>query len=131
MKPSSAFKGLETQIKDIELVTTADAHAPTDRIDSRFGSGFAQKLAGLPVGEWAGPVPSDHGLHLIRVGRRERGEPATLDQARTAVEREWRAERRVEANEAFYRELRERYDVVIEGSVETDNAVTSGAAGIR
>lgn len=37
-----------------------------------------------------------------------------FEQAREAVEREWSAERRTEAKGAFYRGLRERYEVIVE-----------------
>ena len=37
------------------------------------------------------------------------------------VEREWRNERREEAGEAFYRGLRERYVISIEGSAEDND----------
>ena len=34
-------------------------------IERRFGKDFAHNLAELPVGEWAGPVASRHGAHLV------------------------------------------------------------------
>ena len=36
-------------------------------IERRFGAEFARDLAELPVGEWAGPVTSRHGAHLVFV----------------------------------------------------------------
>ncbi|NIM00921.1 MAG: hypothetical protein GTN57_08245, partial [Acidobacteria bacterium] len=85
-------------------------------------------LAALPVGEWSGPIRSAYGLHLARVSRREPGELPTFELARDVVEREWRAERRVEAKEAFYQGLSERYDVVIEDFVESDETAVAGTA---
>jgi hypothetical protein len=90
--------------------------APTDKVAGRFGSIFVEQLSDLPIGEWAGPVESGYGLHLVRIESREAGRVPELEEVRDAVDREWRAARRVEAKEAFYRGLRERYEVVIEGA---------------
>ena len=88
--------------------------APTDKLAGRFGSIFVEQLAGLPVGEWAGPIESGYGLHLVRIESRQAGRVPGLEEVRDAVEREWRAARREEAKEAFYRGLRERYNVTVE-----------------
>ena len=90
------------------------ADAPLDGVGSRFGAEFAEALLRVPLGEWSGPLASTHGLHLVRVRERQAGTPATLAQARDRVERQWRAERLAAAREAFERELRQRYDVVME-----------------
>ncbi len=88
--------------------------APADRVGSRFGSVFAEGLAALPVGEWAGPIESGFGLHLVFVRDRQPGRVPDFDEIRAVVEREWRAERRVEAKEAFYQGLRARYEVIVD-----------------
>src|SRR5687767_12866405 len=43
-------------------------------IGNTFGKEFASDVATLPVGQWAGPVTSTYGVHLVRVSAR--GEPA-------------------------------------------------------
>jgi hypothetical protein len=88
--------------------------APTDKVAGRFGSIFVEQLSDLPVGEWAGPIESGYGLHLVRIESREAGRVPELEEVRDAVDREWRAVRREEAKEAFYRGLRERYTVIVE-----------------
>ena len=42
-------------------------------IERRFGRAFAQTLAELPVGAWAGPVSSRHGAHVIFVHEHQPG----------------------------------------------------------
>ncbi len=39
----------------------------TRALERRLGVGFVASLADLPVGEWAGPVPSRYGAHLVFV----------------------------------------------------------------
>ena len=90
------------------------ADAPADKVGSRFGSVFAEQLADVSVGEWAGPIESGFGLHLVFVRDRQPGRVPDFDEIRVVVEREWRAERRVEAKEMFYQGLRERYEVIVE-----------------
>ena len=89
-------------------------NAPADKLVGRFGSIFVEQLAGLPIGEWAGPIESGYGLHLVRIESREVGRVPELDEVRGAVEREWRAARRQEAKDDFYRGIRERYEVFVE-----------------
>ena len=85
-----------------------------DRVARRFGSDFVERLAELPVGRWAGPIESGYGLHLVRIHERQAGEMPDFESAREAVEREWRAVRKQEAGEEFYRQLRARYEVIVE-----------------
>lgn len=85
-----------------------------DKVGRRFGTVFVEQLAGLPEGRWAGPIESGYGLHLVRIHERQAGELPDLRDVREAVEREWRAARRQEAAEAFYRGLSERYQVIVE-----------------
>jgi hypothetical protein len=52
------------------------------QITAEFGAGFAQALAGLPVGEWRGPVASPLGLHWVRVNGIAAAHPFTLNEIR-------------------------------------------------
>jgi hypothetical protein len=92
---------------DFENVTRAD-------VARDFGEAFAAKLFEAAQGVWEGPVASPFGLHFVFV--RDRGEGGTprLEEAREAVEREFLNERRNKVQEAFYQNLRKRYEVVIE-----------------
>ncbi len=80
-----------------------------------FGDRFANSLDGIEIGEWSGPVASVYGSHLVRISKRSEPRPATLDDVREAVERDWREVQRTALNDALYDELRKNYDIVIEG----------------
>ena len=101
-----------------------------DEIVRQMGSQFAAALTDIPVGRWAGPVESAYGLHLVLIRERQPGSLPALAEVREAVEREWRNARRKEANEAFYRGLRDRYEVSIErpepGDGEEEPKVAEG-----
>jgi len=88
--------------------------AGTSEIDRLFGEEFAASLATVEPGTWTGPLSSAFGLHLVRVDVREAGRLPELGEVRDAVNRDWFAARKSAALDAFYAELLERYEVVIE-----------------
>lgn len=93
------------------------SEAPVPEIARVFGADFAGALDGLPVGDWHGPIQSGRGLHLVRVTASTPARPLTLDQARAAVERDWRADMRTRAEAEAYDALRAGYEIVIETPV--------------
>lgn len=98
---------------------------PIDRIGTLFGRGFADQLAELTEGGWQGPIQSAFGLHLVRITATEPARMPTLDEVRGAVERDWLAEKRTAAKEAFYQNLKEKYQIEIRrpvaGAVEAES----------
>lgn len=80
-----------------------------------FGSGFGERLAVLEIGDWQGPIESGYGLHLVRVEERLDSRLPALAEIRGKVEGDYLTERRREANSAFYRGLRARYEIEVEG----------------
>jgi hypothetical protein len=96
------------------LPATMEAAAPQS-IGSVFGEGFARQVDDAPVGQWAGPIESGFGLHLVRVDQRAAGEAPTLAEIRPIVLREWQADTRRRHNDSFFATLRDKYDVRVEG----------------
>jgi PPIC-type PPIASE domain len=102
---------------DMGRPTQLDARmesAPAPDIARAFGARFAKALAGIPAGFWNGPVPSDYGLHLVRVSERVEGRTPALDEVRETVKREWQRETLAAANEKYYEGLRAKYAVRVE-----------------
>lgn len=93
------------------LYQRAYADRSAQEVASHFGPAMAEQLFGAsPVNAWFGPVTSEHGLHLVRIGRRETGrlppfelvrQQATQDFAE--AERRAAIEKRVSAILAGYR----------------------------
>jgi len=88
--------------------------APREQVAVLFGDALADALFGAAPGEWTGPFRSDFGLHLVRLNRRSEARLPGYDEIAARVAEEYGAQRRREANERAYREMRARYDVVIE-----------------
>jgi hypothetical protein len=101
----------------IMLPVVLDGVSETD-LEKQFGSRFSERLVDVPVGSWEGPIESGYGLHLVRIRQRTETRNPPLEEVRAAVEREWRADRRANAEEAFYEGLRERYSVEVEWAVD-------------
>lgn len=91
--------------------------APVDLVARDFGAAFVERLSQAPHGEWAGPIASSLGAHLVRVTSRTPAALPALNDVRQQVAREWENERRERARAESYRALRSRYDVVIEAAL--------------
>ena len=96
-----------------------------------FGEVFVTQMGELPLGEWAGPVESGYGLHLVYVQDSTAGRAPALDEVRHDVQREWLSQRRREAIDAMYERLLKNYDVEIESLLDEpasngDQAATTG-----
>lgn len=83
-------------------------------IANLVGRRFSEDLKQVETGEWAGPIESSYGVHLVKVHERTPGRLPDLEEVREAVRREWFAERRAKSKQQFYDSLRERYEVTIE-----------------
>lgn len=68
--------------------------ATSTKVDNEFGNNFAQKLfnlvkdGNLPC--WAGPVTSNHGVHLVCIENAILGTVPELDEVRSQVINDWR-----------------------------------------
>jgi parvulin-like peptidyl-prolyl isomerase len=99
---------------DASLLPNALPLAPLGEVARVFGDAFAEQVAKLATGRWAGPVESGFGLHLVFVEERAEARAPALDEVREAVRNDWLSAQRAEANEAFYARLRERYAVTVD-----------------
>ena len=84
-----------------------------DEVARLFGPEFARRLAGLPLGRWAGPIASAYGLHLVRIDAHTEPRLPPLHDIRTPLERDWRAAQTRAAQEAFYQKLQSRYRITV------------------
>jgi hypothetical protein len=103
------------ELGDPTLLPPAMEAAGLQEVANTFGTEFATQLDEAPVGQWAGPLQSGFGLHVVRVAERQSGTMPTLAEIRPIVAREWQAERRQATNAAFLLQLRAKYEVRIEG----------------
>jgi len=101
------------QLGDADILPGAMQQADQPEIGRVFGRGFAEALSAAPLGQWSGPYASPYGQHLVYVSERSPAREPPLGEVRTAVAREWLAERERDANERFYRALRKRYTIEV------------------
>ena len=87
-------------------------------VDGQFGPGFFAEVVALPEGEWAGPVDSAYGSHLVRRGAVAVPETPPLSEVRDAVLAAWRADRAKTLRDAQYAALRARYEVRLPEAAE-------------
>jgi hypothetical protein len=101
---------------DIFLMENDVSLSRRSEISRLFGEEFAEKLIDLKpqTGKWVGPIRSGYGLHLVRISKRTEGYLPELAEIRDTVEREWQAARTKQVKDETYRQLRERYTVVVE-----------------
>lgn len=88
--------------------------APREQVTVLLGEDLANALFGMEPGRWQGPYRSDFGVHLVRLAARAPSRLPPFDEIRAQVAEAFGTARRQQANEAQYRALRERYDVVVE-----------------
>ena len=84
-----------------------------DEIAQLFGRDFAEALPNLALDTWQGPIPSAYGVHAVRVEARQPHRDRPFHEALADVRRDLQAERRREANESYYAELLQRYEVKV------------------
>lgn len=78
-----------------------------------FGAGFAAALGAVQQGQWAGPVESGFGQHLVRVRAVILPAKAGLADVRQAVENDWRAATIKAREAAAYQALLDGYTIRI------------------
>ncbi len=83
-------------------------------INREFGEEFALALMALPLGNWAGPIKSGFGLHLVRVRSVQAPYKPKLAEVRQAVENDWRNATRTTRENHAYQALLDGYQIAIE-----------------
>jgi hypothetical protein len=105
--------GMPPDVGDPTLLPPQMKLSPLSGIARDFGESFATNLTDLPEDEWAGPIKSAYGLHLVRVTERIDGYDPELTEVRDVVAQKWRTEKRDAFQAQAYDQLLAKYDVVL------------------
>jgi hypothetical protein len=97
-------------------------------ISSLFGPSFAESIASMAPGGWAGPVKSAYGVHLVIVTERTEGKPRPFDEIRQALLDDWRRQKAREASDSYIEKLRDKYGVVIDDTTPAGTGRTAAVA---
>jgi hypothetical protein len=104
--------------------------ASQDDIKRRFGEGFAHQLVTVTPGDWAGPLTSGYGGHLVLITELKPGRMPGLAEVKKAVQREWLLARKEELKQDTFRKLLENYEVVMQEPEESSDLASSGLSPI-
>lgn len=86
------------------------------QLAGRFGRAFADRVLALEPGDWAGPIDSPYGVHLVRVEEHTPSRLAPIDSVRDSIALALRKERAGENLAHGLARLRALYEVRIEAT---------------
>ena len=84
------------------------------QVKELFGEEFAEKLLRLEPGSWVGPFRSGYGFHLVRILQKLPARVPELAAVQSEVLTDFRNHRLQTASEAFYSQLRKKYQVDVD-----------------
>jgi len=90
-----------------------------------FGEDFSKKIFDTKPDIWQGPFTSEYGLHFVYIYNKHEAKLAPLEQIKERVTLEYNREKQKEANEIFFKSLRDRYHVIVEYKVQNDSNVST------
>jgi len=89
------------------------ANKSAKKISDSFGEGFSDSLVSLTPGQWAGPVASEYGWHLVKVSHRSSAYIPVFDDVKPQVLLLWQKLQQEKFNEQTYMRLRQNYRINI------------------
>ncbi|SDJ69709.1 peptidyl-prolyl cis-trans isomerase [Microbulbifer yueqingensis] len=101
------------ELGDTSLLQPSHKEASEENLARQFGGSFALQLRELEPGQWAGPVTSAYGEHLVRVSARLPAHEPGFTSVRDTVLRDWQADERQKILQTQYETLRGNYRVEI------------------
>ena len=84
-----------------------------------FGSQFSDALDGLESGQWAGPIESGFGLHLVKISQKQQPAAPTLNEIREDVSSRWADQQRKLTEQQAFAAMRENYTIQIDAPAVT------------
>jgi hypothetical protein len=124
----AAWRDAEERLRELAAMSAPPARAPElgDRFPMQYdyprrsraevarhlGEAFAERLFAIEGDGWAGPLRSEYGVHLVRVGERSEPVERPLEEVRDLVREDLIRSRRQRAGEEYYTQLRSRFEVV-------------------
>ncbi|WMI69044.1 peptidyl-prolyl cis-trans isomerase [Mangrovimonas sp. YM274] len=82
-------------------------------LNREFGEQFSQQLETLPTGEWAGPIVSGYGVHLVFIESRTPPSIPNFADVKDKVQRDYEYQMEQESQAAILKALRDNYKVRI------------------
>jgi hypothetical protein len=94
-----------------------------------FGESFSRDIMKVTPGQWAGPLESGYGLHLVWVDQHVKGRLPKLNEIRKIVEQEWSVVHKKKLKDDLYKKLREKYTITFEQPKNKTNTIGKVSEG--
>jgi peptidyl-prolyl cis-trans isomerase C len=104
-------------VGDPSLVPSTFSEATLDAVAGEFGPEMAKLVESSQVGQWAGPVDTPFGVHLIRVEQRIAATEPSFEDSMDQVREAWLAKERDKRNTEMRDQVRKRYRIEFEDGV--------------
>jgi peptidyl-prolyl cis-trans isomerase C len=104
------------------------SHASDRDLQKTFGASFAAAIRDVKPAQWAGPIRSSYGEHLVWIEERFPARMPALESVRARLVEELREERGQERLRERIADLRKRYTVRVEQPGPVDLAIERAAA---
>ncbi|MFV8783863.1 peptidyl-prolyl cis-trans isomerase [Microbulbifer sp. SA54] len=101
------------ELGDNNLLQHSFSKLSSERIDRVFGGSFSLQLAELQPDQWAGPLTSAYGEHLVRITYYQPQQVPELAEIRADVLRDWQIEEQKKILQTQYETLRAKYQIEI------------------
>ncbi|RTZ48018.1 peptidyl-prolyl cis-trans isomerase [Candidimonas sp. SYP-B2681] len=88
-------------------------------VASILGPEFARQVFTFETGTWQGPIKSGQGLHLVHVTDKQAARPKEYSAVKKELTSLWQQQRSQEGLELYFADLRKKYNVEVDESVET------------
>ncbi len=108
------------KLKKALSLPTRYTDVPANRLHTELGGNLASELSNLPMNEWAGPLQSGFGWHLVRVENKKEPRLPDFEQIRDALERDYAYEKERESRERIYEELRKGYNIDLQAELSPE-----------
>lgn len=105
---------LSRDLGDSQMFDTNYRDLTAREVEAIFGGDFLIALSSAEIGRWSGPVRSGYGLHLVRVNERNEGRVQPFETVERQVWNDWAYHQRRQANDALFKHLIDRYEIVID-----------------
>ncbi len=131
---SAVLQTLVSQQQDFEQAREASDRSPVgsvlmqqdmSRLNRQLGTRFVKQLQALDTDSrgWQGPIESGYGIHLVQINEWQASRLPEFEEVKNAVARDWLRQAREEANESYYKTLKDQYTIqVFDSAAAEENA---------
>ena len=86
----------------------------SDQIAKILGNQFSQSIQSLETNQWAGPIQSSYGWHLVYIHEQKDSTLPDFEQVRSKIQTDYLAEHRTAINQQAYDKIASRYFIFVE-----------------